>query len=189
MEIVVHSKKPLIQQKFQKKLYYFNRNIQLGVQCEKWSNWPSGVGQKILLRLPVLLGIRLHPKTSASLRLRIRNPDCGCDLRAWRFVDVNDPATSTHKHSVSDCSGDWSTLVLSNYSWTNVTRPCFLIRADPASEKLGIISLSAVVLWVSCRTMTNTLFLWTNCSITLVVFAVSPSVFSWSMLVFGHLLQ
>ena len=28
MEIVVHSKKSLIQQKFQKKLYHFNRNSQ-----------------------------------------------------------------------------------------------------------------------------------------------------------------
>jgi len=32
----------------------------------------SGVGQKIRLQLPVLLGIRLHPKTSDSLRLRLR---------------------------------------------------------------------------------------------------------------------
>jgi len=29
MEIVVHSKKPLFQQKFKKKLYHFNRNSQL----------------------------------------------------------------------------------------------------------------------------------------------------------------
>jgi len=36
----------------------------LGVWCKKWSNWTSGVGQKI--RLLVLLGIRLHPKTSDS---------------------------------------------------------------------------------------------------------------------------
>jgi len=28
MEIVVHSKKSLLQQKFQKKLYHFNRNFQ-----------------------------------------------------------------------------------------------------------------------------------------------------------------
>jgi len=44
------------------------------VWCEKWSNWASGVGQKIRRRLPVLLGIRLHPKTSDFLRLRRRNP-------------------------------------------------------------------------------------------------------------------
>ena len=38
----------------------------LGVCCKKWSNWTFGVGQKIRLRLPLLLGIRLHPKTSDS---------------------------------------------------------------------------------------------------------------------------
>ena len=62
MEIVVHSKKSLFQQKFQKKLYHFNRNSQFrSVMC--------------MIRLPVLLGIRdrlqLHPKTSDSLRLRL----------------------------------------------------------------------------------------------------------------------
>ena len=43
--------------------------------CKKWYNWTFGVGQKIRLQLPVLLGIRLRfqPKTSDSLRLR--NPD------------------------------------------------------------------------------------------------------------------
>ena len=35
----------------------------------------------------------------------------------------------------------------SNRSWTNVARPWFLLRTDPASEKLGITSLSAVVQW------------------------------------------
>jgi len=60
-------------------------------------------------------------------------------------------ATSTHNHSVSDCSGDWSTSDHSNRSWTYVSRPWFLLRTDPASEKLGITSLSAGVQWVSCR--------------------------------------
>jgi len=32
----------------------------LGVWCKKRSNWTSGVGQKIRLRLPVLLGIRIR---------------------------------------------------------------------------------------------------------------------------------
>jgi len=50
---------------------------------------------------------------------------------------------STHNHSVSDCSADWSTSDHSNRSWTNVARPWFLLRTDPASEKLGITSLSA----------------------------------------------
>jgi len=44
------------------------------VWCKKWSNWTSGVGQKIWLRLPVLLEIRLDPKTSDSLPLRLSNP-------------------------------------------------------------------------------------------------------------------
>jgi len=62
------------------------------------------------------------------------------------------PATSTHNHSVSDYFGDWSTSDHSNRSWTNVARPWFLLRIDPASEKLGITSLPAVVQWGSCRT-------------------------------------
>jgi len=55
MEIAVHSKKSLFQQKFLKKLYHFNRNSKF-------------LGEKIQLRLPVLLIIRLrlHPKTSDS---------------------------------------------------------------------------------------------------------------------------
>jgi len=69
------------------------------------------------------------------------------------------PATSTHNHSASDCSGDWSTSDHSNRSWTHVARPWFLLRIDPASEKLGITSLSAVVRWVSCRTMMKAAFL------------------------------
>jgi len=69
------------------------------------------------------------------------------------------PATSTHNHSISDCSGDWSTSDHSNRSWTHVVRPWFLIRTDPASEKFGMTSLSAVVQWVSCRTMIKALFL------------------------------
>ena len=94
------------------------------------------------------------------------------------------PATSTHNHSVSDCSGDWSTSDHSNRSWTNVARPWFLLRIDPASDKLEITILSAVVQWVSSRTMMKALLLQASCSMTEVLFAVIPSVFSWSML--GH---
>ena len=46
MEIVVHSKKPLLQQKFQKKLYRFNRIPISGVRRKKLSNCTSGVGQR-----------------------------------------------------------------------------------------------------------------------------------------------
>jgi len=87
------------------------------------------------------------------------------------------PATSTHNHSVSDCSVDWSTSGHTNCLWTNVTRPCFLQRTDPASEKLRIASLFAVVQWVSCRTRTSASFLQASCSMTLILHAMSPSVF------------
>ena len=77
---------------------------------------------------------------------------------------------------------DLSTNDHSNRSWTNVARPCFLLSTDPASEKLVITRLSAVVQWVSCRTMMKALLLYASCSATAILFAVSPSVYSWSML-------
>ena len=56
--------------------------------CKKWFNWTSGVGQKI--RLILLLGIRLHPKTSDSLRLWRRNPVSQSAFRStqllWKLV-------------------------------------------------------------------------------------------------------
>jgi len=52
------------------------------------------------------------------------------------------PVTSMYDHPISDFSGDWSTSVNSKHSWTNVARLWFLLRTDPASAKLGIISLS-----------------------------------------------
>jgi len=47
---VVHSKNSLLQQKFHKKLYRFNRHSQLRSVMEKWSNSTSRVGQNIRLR-------------------------------------------------------------------------------------------------------------------------------------------
>ena len=47
------------------------------VENHRCENDPIGLPEldkKIRLRLPVLSGIRLHPKTSESLRLRLRNP-------------------------------------------------------------------------------------------------------------------
>jgi len=38
------------------------------VKSTFWRQFWSGVGQKIRLRIPVFLGIRLHPKTSDSLQ-------------------------------------------------------------------------------------------------------------------------
>jgi len=52
-----------------------------------------------------------------------------------------------HNHSVSGCFGVSSTSDHSNSSWTNVARPWFLLRIDPASEKLAITSLSPDVQW------------------------------------------
>ena len=46
MEIVVHSKKSLFQQKFQSNCTISTGIPILGVWCKKWSNWTSGVGQK-----------------------------------------------------------------------------------------------------------------------------------------------
>jgi len=57
-----------------------------------------------------------------------------------------------------------------------------MLRTDTASEKLGITGLSAVVQWVSCKTMMKALFLQASCSMTEILSAVSPSVFTWSML-------
>jgi len=78
MEIVVHSKKSLFQQKFQKKLYHFNRNFQFRSECDvkmiQLNTRSRSWTKNIRLRLPVLSGIRLrlHPKTSDSLRFRLR---------------------------------------------------------------------------------------------------------------------
>jgi len=70
--------KTLFQQEFQKKLYNFNRNSQR-------SDWTSGVGQKI--RLLVLLGIRLHPKTydSDSAILVAANHKC-CVVAVFSLI-------------------------------------------------------------------------------------------------------
>ena len=38
------------------------------------------------------------------------------------------PSTSMHNHSVFDVGGDWSKRVHFSRSWTNVARPCFLLR-------------------------------------------------------------
>ena len=72
MKIVVHSKKSLTQQKFQKKLYHFNRNSNLEVWYKKWSSWASGigVGQKNPTPTPSVVRNPTPPKN-----LRLRNPD------------------------------------------------------------------------------------------------------------------
>jgi len=45
MEIVIHIKNSLFQQKFQKRICVISTGIaNLGVWCKKLSNWTSGVG-------------------------------------------------------------------------------------------------------------------------------------------------
>ena len=80
VEIVVYSKKSQQDStKVSKEINHFNRNSRFR-ECDV-KNDPSGPPEsdkKIRLRLPVMLGIRLHPKTSDSLRLQLRlsNPSC-----------------------------------------------------------------------------------------------------------------
>jgi len=63
MELVVHSKKPLFQQKFEKKLYHFNRNshfrsakmIQLDIWSQSWTQNPTltpSIVRNLTLTLP-----------------------------------------------------------------------------------------------------------------------------------------
>ena len=77
---------------------------------------------------------------------------------------------------------DWSICDHSNRSWTNVARPCLFLRTNPASEKLGIASLSAIVQWVSCKTMMKTLFLSVGYLVRLTLFALSSALVSCRML-------
>ena len=84
-----------------------------------------------------------------------------CESRAWRFADVNEILSwDVYAQPLNF----WLFWRLIN-QWpfqplvANASRPCFLLRTDPANEKLGITCLSAVVQWVSCRTMMEALFL------------------------------
>ena len=58
-----------------------------------------------------------------------------------------------HNCSITDFSGDWSKSVYLSRSCINVARPCFLLKEDPLSWKLGSTRLSAVVQWLSCSGM------------------------------------
>ena len=110
-----------------------------------------------------------HPVTIRKVSLTARSMRQLWALQhrtgGWRFVDANYLIswTSMHNHSVSYCSGDWSTSDHSNWSWTNVARLCFLLRTGPANEMLEITSMSVVVQWVSCRALMNALFLQASC--------------------------
>ena len=75
----------------------------------------------------------------------------------WSFVNVTIlyPSTSTHHHSVSDLSRDCFKDVYFSRSWTNVARPCFLLKESPASAKLKSVNFFEEVKWVSCNRMTR----------------------------------
>ena len=69
MEIVLHSKKSLFQQKFQKMIVPFQQEFPIWKSNLKNDPiGPSESDKNIQLRLPVLLEIRLqlHPRTSGS---------------------------------------------------------------------------------------------------------------------------
>ena len=69
----MHSKKSLLQQKFQKKLYHFNRNTQFKrVWFKKWSNWTFEVGQKNPTPTPSVVR---NPTATPPKNLRLRYPD------------------------------------------------------------------------------------------------------------------
>ena len=75
---MVHSKKSLFQHKFQKKLYYFNRNSQFKSVILKMIQLDTGVG--VVRKNPTLIPSVARnptptpPQTSDSLRLQLRNP-------------------------------------------------------------------------------------------------------------------
>ena len=81
-----------------------------------------------------------------------RRNDRRCESRAKSFVDVNVYAQPL---CMSLIALEFDRPVTS----PTAREQTFLLRTDSASEKLGITSLSAVVQWVSCRTMASALFL------------------------------
>jgi len=86
MDIAVHSKKSLFQQKFKKKLYHFNSNSQ--------SNWISGVRRKNLTPTASVAKNPTPPKN-----LWFRNPGGRCkwvscfDLRCCAFLSDGQMST------------------------------------------------------------------------------------------------
>jgi len=78
MGIVVHSKKSLFQQKFQKNGTILTGIPNLGVWCKKLSDCSSGVGGGHENPTPTPSIVRnptpAPPKKNDSLQLRLRNP-------------------------------------------------------------------------------------------------------------------
>jgi len=89
----------------------------LRVWCKKWSNWASGVGYKIWIRLLLLLGIRLrlwlHPKTSDSAtqcklyRIRINaNNACLCEGVPQKKSEITFTGCHQGNFKLHDMMGD-----------------------------------------------------------------------------------
>jgi len=76
--------------------------------------------------------------------------------RRWRSYNLRRLRTTTQSLIGLETDRAVTIPTARGQTWS---RPWFLLRIDPASEKLGITSLSAVVQWVSCRTMMKALFL------------------------------
>ena len=70
-----------------------------------------------------------------------------------QFLILRCLCTLMYSHSVSDVGRDCpETLHFSlMYRQSDMARPCFLLKVDPASTNLGRTSLSAFGQWVSCK--------------------------------------
>ena len=120
-----------------------------------------------------------------------RRDDRWCESRAWRFVDVYDLTSGNVYAQPLSLWLFWRLIDQWPFQplMGNVAIPLCPLRTDPATEKLGITGLSAVVQWVPCRTIMKSLFLSASCSMTKILSAVSPSMFSWCSATVGHLWQ
>jgi len=115
--------------KFQKKLYHFKlkywnfqqaraRTLNLGVRCKKWCNWTSVVGSWI--RLLVVLGIRLHPKTSDSATLATTS--CTRMVLSCKLVMIFHLQNRNFRKQCWHISGRWWTTQQKGWlmPWLNV---------------------------------------------------------------------
>ena len=76
--MVVHSKKSRFQQKFENKLFHFNRNSQLSSVCKKRSRWTTGVGVGQKNPTPAPSVVR-NPTPPKNLRLLTTPQPCWRD--------------------------------------------------------------------------------------------------------------
>jgi len=74
--------------------------------------------KKIRLRLAVLLGIRLHPKTSDSLRLRFRHRNPGCQPKKIRNPKLNKQQNISQSVAILSWSVNFQKNCRSIQSWS-----------------------------------------------------------------------